>query len=210
MVAAVAALSLGLNLVSAPADAAGGHSAGGYGGRGYGYGGGGYGWRGYGGRGYGYGYAGYGYRGYGYYGYRGFYPYGYYPVGFYGGLALGLYFSTLPYYYSTVYYGGVPYYYAAGNYYLYDAAASRYVTVSPPTGAGAPASASAGGKLFAYPKHQLSAEQQEQDRAECRQFAVAQTGLDPGAPPSGTNASQHGDFARAESACLEGRDYVVR
>src|SRR5580704_11088665 len=29
-----------------------------------------------------------------------------------GGLGLGLYFATLPYYYSTYWWGGVPYYYA--------------------------------------------------------------------------------------------------
>src|SRR3981189_502596 len=35
-----------------------------------------------------------------------------------GGLGLGLYFATLPYYYSTYWWGGVPSYSAAATYYI--------------------------------------------------------------------------------------------
>src|SRR5271170_5959739 len=73
-----------------------------------------------------------GYRG-GYYGYRGWYG-GYYPWGW-GGLGLGLYFASLPYYYSTYWYGGVPYYYADNTYFLWNPAVGQYRTVAPPSGA---------------------------------------------------------------------------
>ena len=101
--------------LSAPtfAQHGGGHAGGavgrgGYGGYHAGYGGyrGGYGWRG---------------GGYGWYG-----PWGW------GGLGLGLYFATLPVYYSTLWWDGIPYYYADNTYYVWNGSVRQYETVSPP------------------------------------------------------------------------------
>jgi hypothetical protein len=220
----------------------GGHGgfSGGYGSHGgtagYGYRGGtaGYGYRG-GTAGYGYrgGTAGYGYRG-GYYGgypgYRGGY-YGGYRGGYYGwgggwgwgwgGVGLGMYFATLPLYYSTYYWGGVPYYYANDVYYNWDPNVNQYVTVSPPAGlqaqdgqapagqapaGGSPASST---ELMAYPKNGQTAEQQAKDKFECHQWAVGQSGFDPAAAAAGA-ANQRNDYMRAQAACLEGRGYSVQ
>ena len=175
---------------------AGGGAHGGFsGGSGYHGGAGGYGYHG--------GTAGYGYRG-GYYGgypgYRGGY-YGGYRGGYYGwgggwgwgwgGVGLGMYFATLPLYYSTYYWGGVPYYYANDVYYNWDPNVSQYVTVSPPAGlqaqdGQAPAGqAPAGGSptsstnIMAYPKNGQTGEQQATDKFECHQWAVSQSGFDP-------------------------------
>jgi len=65
---------------------------------------------------------GYGWRG-GYYG-----PWGW---GL-GGLGLGLYFATLPYYYSTYWWGGVPYYYAGRQLLHWNSGVGQYQTVAPP------------------------------------------------------------------------------
>src|SRR5258708_21421978 len=114
----------------------GGHvgAAVGHGGYGGGYGGyrGGYG-GGYGGYRGGYGWGGsygYGWRG-GYYGWRGGYGGWYGPWGW-GGVGLGLYFATLPLYYSTVWWDGVPYYYSDDVYYRWNPTVSQYETVTPP------------------------------------------------------------------------------
>jgi len=190
----------------------GGHAAvahGGYGG-GYhsGYGGyrGAYGYGGYRG-GYGYG----GYRGgwYGGYGWRG----GYYGGGGWGGPGLGLFFATLPLYYSTLWWDGIPYYYADDVYYRYDGSVRQYVTVAPPpdvqnqNGAQAPV----GTDLIAYPKNGQSAEQQAQDKYECHHWAATQSGFDPtlGAAASASQAKRT-DYMRAQAACLDGRGYSVK
>jgi hypothetical protein len=183
-----------------------------------GYGGGGY----HGGSGGGYhgGYAG-GYRGgyyggyrggyyggyRGYYGYRGWYG-GYYPWGW-GGLGVGLYFATLPYYYSTYWYGGVPYYYADNTYFVWNPAAGQYRTVAPP--AGAP---NQGGQtwseLIVYPKKGQTKDQQVTDRYECYRWAVSQLGYDPTSAGGGTVRRDLTDYNRAQAACLEARGYIVK
>jgi hypothetical protein len=220
-----AAGACALLLATALAAAPGAARASGYGGAvghvgafraGGGYG---YGYRG----GYGYGYRG-GWRGYGYYGGWGW-----------GGLGYGLFFATLPLYYSTLWWGGVPYYYSAGDYYQWNGTAGRYVTVPPPPGlegqAGGP---QPGGQppgaadLFAYPKNNQTAEQQASDRYECHRWAKDQTGFDPTQPGGvaapdaarpGTNTvatvrpaspEKRQDYLRAQTACLEGRGYSVR
>jgi hypothetical protein len=190
----------------------GGHGGGG-GGGGYhgGYGGGGYhgGYGGYHG-GYGYGWRGgygYGWRG-GYYGYRGFYG----PWGWgWGGVGLGLYFATLPYYYSTYYWGGVPYYYADNVYYRWDDSAGQYQTVSPPPGLQSQGAAGQGpSDLIAYPKNGQSPEQAAKDKFECYKWATAQTGFDPTQPGGGAAPGNRADYFRAQAACLEGRGYSVK
>jgi len=195
---------------SAPAFAqhAGGHAGGWHGG---GYGGwhGGYGgWRG----GWGGWRGGYGWRG-GWGGYWGPWGWGW------GGLGLGLYFATLPYYYSTYWWGGVPYYYADNTYYRWDPGVGQYETVAPPAEVqgqvGAQGSAGAPGPtapsdLIAYPKNGQSQEQLGKDKFECHRWAVGQTGFDPTEPRGGAAPGNRSNYLRAQAACLEGRGYSVK
>jgi len=165
---------------------------------------------------------GYGYRGYGGWGWRGGY-WGWGPWGW-GGLGLGLYFATLPYYYSTYWWGGVPYYYADNNYFLWDAAAGQYVTVAPPaglanqpngqdSGAAGPGPAIPGqpstSELMVYPKNGQTQEQLGKDKYECHKWAASQTGFDP-TQAGGTAPNRRSDYLRAQAACLEGRGYSVK
>ena len=147
-----------------------------------------------------------GYRGY--YGYRGWYG-GYYPWGW-GGLGLGLYFATLPYYYSTYWYGGVPYYYADNTYFLWDPAAGQYRTVAPPAGAPNQPAGQAWSELIVYPKNGQSQDQQITDRYECYRWAVSQLGYDPTSAGGGTVRRDLTDYNRAQAACLEARGYSVK
>jgi hypothetical protein len=199
----------------------GGHAGGFSGGGGHaaygGYHGGAYGWRGGGG---------YGWRGGGYYGgWRGYGGYGGWGWGW-GGLGYGLFFASLPLYYSTYWWGGVPYYYANDNYYIYNRGAGQYQTVQPPAevASQAGAGAAANTNLFAYPKNGQTAEQQSKDTFECHQWAAGQTGFDPtlagSAPAAGAGANsapaataspgKQQDYMRAQAACLEGRGYSVQ
>jgi hypothetical protein len=190
--AAIAALG-----ISSPslAQHAGGHAGAAVGHAGYG------GYRG--------GYAGYR-GGYGYgYGWRG--GYGYYGPWGWGGLGLGLYFATLPLYYSTYWWGGVPYYYADNNYYRWNGTVNQYETVSPPAGMGGQEPQGSGtSELIAYPKNGQSEEQQGKDKFECHRWAAGQTGFDPTQVASATAAGKRSDYFRAQAACLEGRGYSVK
>ncbi len=180
----------------------GGGYHGGYGG-GYrgGYGGGYHG--GYGGY-----YGGYGWRG-GYYGWGG----GWYGPWAWGGVGLGLYFATLPLYYSTVWWEGVPYYYADNVYYRWDPAVSQYETVSPPPeiqGEAAASSPAVSGTLIVYPKNGQTEEQQGKDKFECHRWAAGQTGFDPTQATGAAAPGKRSDYFRAQAACLEGRGYTVK
>ena len=198
----------------------GGHGGGGGGGH---FGGGGRfagGSRGFAGRG-GYGgshgsYRG-GYRG-GYGGWRGGYRGGYGWRGGYGGwgwggLGIGLYFATLPLYYSTLWADGVPYYYADDNYYQWDSNVSQYETVNPPAEVQRQAAALSP-NLIAYPKNGQPDAQQATDKSECRTWATTESGFDPtqatATPVTKTaSASKRSDYMRAQAACLDGRGYSV-
>ncbi len=166
------------------------------------------------GGGYGF-HGGYGYRGYGGWGWRGGGYWG--PWGWgWGGLGLGLYFATLPYYYSTYWWGGVPYYYADNTYYRWDGAAGQYVTVAPPPGlsgqsGGQPAAAGqpAMSELMVYPKNGQTQDQVGKDKYECHKWAASQTGFDP-TQAGGTSPNRRPDYLRAQAACLEGRGYSVK
>jgi hypothetical protein len=154
--------------------------------------------------GYGYGWrGGWGWRGGGYWG-----PWGW------GGLGLGLYFASLPYYYTTYWWGGVPYYYADNTYYRWNAGVSQYETVAPPSEAGAaadgPANPGQNTGLIAYPKNGQTEEQQGKDKFECHRWAVSQTGFDPTQAGGGAAAGRRSDYFRAQAACLEGRGYSVK
>ncbi len=129
-------------------------------------------------------------------------------------LGAGLWFWTLPWYYTTYWWNGVPYYYVDNGYYVWNSGTGRYESVRPPSGiANAPA-APASTELFMYPKGGQSAEQQAKDRYECHRWAADQTGFDPTQAGGGVSAdaaaAKRADYQRAQGACLEGRNYSVR
>src|SRR5579863_4376816 len=191
LIAAAAAISPAI----AQHAGGGGHAAVGHGGFGH----------------YGGGYRG-GYRGgwgYGWGGWRG----GYWGPWGWGGLGLGVYFATLPLYYSTLWWDGVPYYYADNTYYRWNGVVNQYETVNPPPGLQNPQAAQSGpaaSELIAYPKNGQSQEQQGKDKFECHRWAVGQTGFDPTEPGGGAAPGRRADYLRAQGACLEGRGYSVR
>jgi hypothetical protein len=137
-----------------------------------------------------------------------------------GGLGLGLYFATLPYYYSTYWWGGVPYYYADDNYYIWNSGVGQYQTVAPPAEALSQAGGQSGGQaggqaagpsdLIAYPKNGQSQDQLGKDKFECHRWAAAQTGFDPTQVGGGAAPGKRSDYFRAQAACLEGRGYSVK
>jgi hypothetical protein len=153
------------------------------------------------------------------YGYRGSYD-GW--RGGWSGAGLGWYLPILPLGYATLWWGGVPYYFAGDSYYLWDDSVGEYQAVEPPAGPSesAPTTsapnadpAAAESDLFAYPKAGQSDEQQARDRDECRKWAAIQPGSDPtesrSAQTKDAMAKRKG-YLRAETACLEGRNYDVK
>jgi hypothetical protein len=188
LIAAAAAISP----ASAQHAGGGGHAAVGHGGFGH----------------YGGGYRG-GYRGgwgYGWGGWRG----GYWGPWGWGGLGLGLYFATLPLYYSTLWWDGIPYYYADNTYYRWNGAVNQYETVSPPPGLEAEGPSASASELIAYPKNGQSQEQLGKDKFECHRWAAGQTGFDPTQATGANVAGRRSDYVRAQAACLEGRGYSVK
>jgi len=160
---------------------------------------------------------GYAYRG-GYGGWHGGYGYrGGYGYGGWGWPGYGLFLSTLPLYYSTLWWDGVPYYHADDNYYQWNASVGQYESVAPPPEVMNQAANVS--DLFAYPMKQQSAEQQRQDKRECRDWAATQSGLqaqtsDLDATTIATvgyeSATKRQAYLRAETACFEARGYSVR
>jgi hypothetical protein len=63
-------------------------------------------------------------------------------------------------------------------------------------------------KLYIYPKAGQSREQTADDRYECHVWAVDASSFDP-TLGAGT-AAEAEDYGRAFTACMEGRDYVVK
>lgn len=166
-----------------------------------------------------------GYRGW-YGGWRGGWGWGCCGWGW-GWVGLGWYLPVLPLGYATYYWGGYPYYYANNGYYVWNGSAGQYEAVQPPAGftpgaaspagtSGAQNYATGNGQwtdLFAYPKGGQSMEQQKRDRDECRQWAITESGFDPSQPapgdPRAAEAKRDG-YLRAETACLQGRNYSVK
>jgi hypothetical protein len=146
--------------------------------------------------------------GYGWRGWRG--GYGYWGPWGWGGLGLGLYFATLPLYYSTLWWDGVPYYYADNTYYRWNGAVNQYETVSPPALQAQDGPSEGVSELIAYPKNGQTQEQQGKDKFECHRWAAAQTGFDPTRVTSASVAGRRSDYLRAQGACLEGRGYSVK
>jgi hypothetical protein len=122
---------------------------------------------------------------------------------------------VLPPFYTTIWITGVPYYYANDTYYVWRPDQGQYEVVPTPDDSGAttqvpPSTPDA----FIYPKNGQNDAQQSQDKYECHQWAVAQTGFDPaqdsGGVPPAQSADKRMDYRRAMDACLEGRGYVVK
>jgi hypothetical protein len=121
---------------------------------------------------------------------------------------------VLPLAYATYWYAGIPYYYANDLYYSWSPDYNGYVATDPPpvadpsgaaagpdaTPANAAPSAYAGApRMFIYPSHGQSAEQQRTDKLECEKWASDEVGLGSNGP----------DYQRAMVACLQGRGYNV-
>ena len=55
-------------------------------------------------------------------------------------------------------------------------------------------------------------EQQKHDRDECRHWAINESGFDPSQPPGDPRAAEakRDGYLRAETACLQGRNYSVK
>ena len=155
-----------------------------------------------------------GYRSHGGYGSRGGYGWrGGYGGWGWAGVGLGLYFATLPFYYSTFWADGVPYYYSDDTYYQWDSNVGQYETVNPPADVQHQRAAQSP-NLIAYPKNGQSEAQQATDKSQCQTWAAAQSGFDPVqtvATDTTTSeyANKRSQYERAQSACFEGRGYSV-
>ena len=121
----------------------------------------------------------------------------------------GVYVDVLPAFATAVVLGGITYYYANDVYYQ-PAPTGGYQVVAPPAQGEVSAAPQ---QLYVYPRQGQGAQQQAKDEYECHQWAVSKTGFDPTVAASGGDAgtpSQRADYARADTACLEGRGYTVR
>lgn len=125
----------------------------------------------------------------------------------------------------TIWFGGVPYYYVNRVYYVWSPAYHGYVVADPPPVAqgdavrsqqstrGTSRADSRGALiLYAYPRKGQTAQQTANDRFQCHQWAVGQTGFDPTNSANDTQASTatRSNYKRAVTACLEARGYSVR
>ncbi|MGH8299051.1 MAG: hypothetical protein ACRES6_07175 [Steroidobacteraceae bacterium] len=138
--------------------------------------------------------------------------------------------AALPFGYTTYWWGGVPYYYSQGVYYVWSPDYDDYVVTDPPPVTGGvaqgatappPAGQAAGAapgqgqgamSLYVYPKNGQNAQQTANDRYQCHQWAVGQTGFDPTNAAGNTQAATAtpSNYKRAVTACLEARGYSVR
>ena len=127
---------------------------------------------------------------------------------------LGIIVPALPPYYTTLYVDSTPYYYADGVYYVWRRNAPGYEVVAAPDDSRIDADASLPEELYIYPKEGQGEQQQADDRFECHQWSVDQTGYDPSQPGGNVPADEHTDkreqYLHAMTACLEGRGYSVK
>ncbi|MGD0279552.1 MAG: hypothetical protein ABSC11_09630, partial [Smithella sp.] len=66
-------------------------------------------------------------------------------------------------------------------------------------------------KLFIYPRNGQNEKQQADDRYQCNNWAVGQSGYDPAKPAVGMSSFQkNADYQRAMGACLDARGYSVK
>lgn len=116
----------------------------------------------------------------------------------------------LPRGYVSFYIGPTRYFYVNTTYYVWDLPTREYVVVEKPRGAERAMSGAEAGPddLFVYPAQGQSEAQRRQDRYECYEWAVDETGYDP--VDAGASSSGREGYLRALGACLEGRGYTVR
>jgi hypothetical protein len=147
-----------------------------------------------------------------------FWPRVYYRPNFIG------FYSYLPGTYSTFWWGGTSYYYVDDLYYTWSPARYGYVVTDPPPyvdngtavtetsdSAAIESSESSGGSanVYVYPRNGQTEEQTSQDRYDCHQWAVSQTGFDPTMASTDVSSAGTGsaDYRRALVACLDARGY---
>lgn len=124
---------------------------------------------------------------------------------------IGAIVHELPIGFITFYIGGQAYYYVNDVYYIWDDNYEAYVVVKKPRAAESAISEATEGRLFIYPNHGQSEEQQAQDRYECHRWAVSETRVDPSLEDGDELSEQErSNYKRAISACLEARDYTVK
>jgi hypothetical protein len=117
----------------------------------------------------------------------------------------------------TYWYSGVPYYYYDDVYYTWSPTRYGYVATDPPpaveSGTAEDESTSepadsGSASVYVYPRNGQSEEQTSQDRFECHQWAVSQTGFDPTTATGDTSTTGSvEDYRRALIACLDARGY---
>lgn len=124
---------------------------------------------------------------------------------------IGAVVSVLPHGFITFSVGGVSYYYANDTYYLWDDDYEAYVVVEKPSAADEAITRATEGRLFVYPNHGQTEEQQANDRYECHRWAVHESHVDPTLEEDDELSPQdRRNYKRAISACLEGRGYTVK
>jgi len=123
--------------------------------------------------------------------------------------------TVLPDLYATYWFAGIPYYLVDGNYYVWQEDSGRYVATPPPSGTPEDSASATSPSVdpFVYPSKGQSESQRAADRSQCHDWAVEQSGNDPTqAPPAQkpVSAQARDAYARALTACLEGRGYSVK
>jgi hypothetical protein len=124
---------------------------------------------------------------------------------------IGLIVPLLPDVYETRVIGSTTYFYSGETY--YRAVPEGYV-VSKAPGTVVTSTDASSDKVFYYPRNGQSAAQQDEDRYQCYEWAVEQTGFDPTLPDGGVSTSDgrraRADYGRAMDACMDGRGYTMR
>lgn len=143
-----------------------------------------------------------------------FWPRVYYRTGFVS------FWPVLPAYYTTYWYSGEPYFYVDDLYYRWDSDRYGYVVTDPPPAEESTAadednaedSDTAGSaSVYIYPRNGQSEQQTADDRYECHQWAVSQTGFDPTTTTAdAAMANSAADYRRALIACLDARGYSAK
>jgi hypothetical protein len=123
---------------------------------------------------------------------------------------IGAYVKTLPAGFIAFSLGAFTYYYVNDTYYQWNDARDGYLVVAKPEGADEAMLNATQGRLYVYPKHGQSEEQQAEDRYACHRWAVSESGVDPTTDEVEPTAQEGQDYKRAMAACLEGRGYSVR
>jgi hypothetical protein len=147
----------------------------------------------------------------------GYWPRVYYRPGFVS------FWPVLPAAYGTYWYGGVSYYYVDDLYYTWSPSRYGYVVTDPPPVVSsattevveddsADSSDEVGAaSVYVYPRNGQSEEQTSNDRYECHQWAVSQTGFDPTtATGDEQSAGSVDEYRRALIACLDARGYSAK